>query len=569
MAKLLPAIDIATVEPLSEQQVLTALMRDLPDDAIVLHSYETLSREKRRQAKSVARLIEGECDMVILWPGKGMLVIEVKGGAIGYDNANGRWSSRDRNGDTHWIKDPFEQARKNMHVLERRIASHIGVPVVQLGLTRGYAVVFPARRIEGGLPTHIDADILCDGTKIPAIGQFVDRALALWAKDINPRAETIPFKEISKALIPSMKLVPSLAARINAEASVLHRLTEEQARFLEFVQAQTRARIWGVAGSGKTLLAVQQARRFAATNQSTLLLCYNRSLANWLRNATADDTSTFEIMTFHELCEHVTAKAGAVFREPEDPALKSEFWNQQTPELLMDYFTASGLSYDALVVDEGQDFHDSWWLALESILPDEAPVYVFYDQHQNLFNADGHASLEHWLPLRFDLPTNCRNTRSIANWCANIVSIDSKVPENAPEGIAVTAEVSGNEDRRKELVEVLISRWLSEERVLPQRIAILSPWRIERSCLADVSNICGVPLTDNVAQWQAGGGILATTIRSFKGLEAEALVMIDLPKPGSRRIFTEADFYVGCSRAKSVLHLIASEPLGRQYSAAA
>ena len=569
MAKLLPAVDIETIDPLSEREVLVALIRDLPADAIVLHSYETLEREKRGKSKSVAKLVEGECDMVILIPGKGMLVVEVKGGGIAYDSANGRWSSRDRYGETHWIKDPFEQARKNMHVLERRLADEIGVPVNQLGITRGYAVVLPSKRIDGGIPTHVDPDILCDGTKIPDIGQFVDRALALWAKDTNPNAKSISFDKIAKALIPSMRLVPSLSARINAEASALHRLTEEQARFLEFVQAQTRARIWGVAGSGKTLLAVQQARRFAANGQSTLLLCFNRSLASWLRTATANDTVKFEVMTFHELCEHVTIKAGGVFQTPTDKELVSDFWKQQTPELLMDYFSASGLRYDALVVDEGQDFHENWWLALESILPEDAPVYAFYDEHQNLFNANGRAALEQWLPLRFDLPTNCRNTRSIANWCASIVSIEGKVPDNSPEGMAVTAEITGNEDKRRVIVETLVSRWLSDEKVLPHKIAILSPWRIERSCLAGVTKIAGVPLTDNVAEWQAGKGVLITTIRSFKGLEAEALVMIDLPKPGSRRVFSEADFYVGCSRAKSVLHLVASEPLGKEYPLAA
>lgn len=72
-----------------------------------------------------------------------------------------------------------------------------------------------------------------------------------------------------------------------------------------------------------------------------------------------------------------------------------------------------------------------------------------------------------------------------------------------------------------------------------------------------------------MAEWQAGGGVLLTTIRSFKGLEADALVMIDLPKPDSKRVFSMADFYVGCSGAKSVLHLVASEPLGRDYSKAA
>ena len=50
-----------------------------------------------------------------------------------------------------------------------------------------------------------------------------------------------------------------------------------------------------------------------------------------------------------------------------------------------------------------------------------------------------------------------------------------------------------------------------------------------------------------------------TTVRAFKGLEADVLLLIDIPKPDAHKAFSTADYYVGCSRAKSVLYVLAKE----------
>ena len=54
--------------------------------------------------------------------------------------------------------------------------------------------------------------------------------------------------------------------------------------------------------------------------------------------------------------------------------------------------------------------------------------------------------------------------------------------------------------------------------------------------------------------------MLFATIRSFKGLEADAVLMVDVVAPGSLPHFSQADFYVGCSRAKHQLATQAMAP---------
>src|SRR4051794_37214771 len=70
--------------------------------------------------------------------------------------------------------------------------------------------------------------------------------------------------------------------------------------------------------------------------------------------------------------------------------------------------------YDAIIVDEGQDFTVEWWLALESCLREgrDSIFYVFHDTHQTLYRGGG--TLPEGMG-EFPLEDNVRNTRSICN----------------------------------------------------------------------------------------------------------------------------------------------------------
>ena len=101
--------------------------------------------------------------------------------------------------------------------------------------------------------------------------------------------------------------------------------------------------------------------------------------------------------------------------------------------------------YDAIVVDEGQDFFSEWWLPLELLNTegDKGPFYVFYDPAQNLFVQDDLSTPDLGTP--YELPTNCRNTKHIADVCSRVRGIDIKVRADAPEGTkceVLTAETA-------------------------------------------------------------------------------------------------------------------------------
>jgi len=90
---------------------------------------------------------------------------------------------------------------------------------------------------------------------------------------------------------------------------------------------------------------------------------------------------------------------------------------------------------------------------------------------------------------------------------------------------------------------------------------------MDHSSLAGVTEIDGIPLVDSAAEWRANRGILVTTARAFKGLEADAVVIYDLGE--LNEYFCATDLYVACTRARSYLHAIVhNETTARRIQAA-
>ncbi len=139
MAKLIPAIDPTEISNLGERDIAIALVEQLPDDCVIYHSYPWL-RPLRNDRSGKVTLREGEADFVILHPKAGLLVLEVKGGEIQYDFENRRWL-RVEGSRTVEIKDPFAQARANLHALEEAI-SREGFGGQNIPCPYGYAVAF-------------------------------------------------------------------------------------------------------------------------------------------------------------------------------------------------------------------------------------------------------------------------------------------------------------------------------------------------------------------------------------------------------------------------------------------
>ena len=197
-------------------------------------------------------------------------------------------------------------------------------------------------------------------------------------------------------------------------------------------------------------------------------------------------------------------------------------------------------------------------MVIEDLLKDDGRLVVFCDPQQDIFNADGLDALDVGDRV-MNLPVNCRNTQSIASHCEGIVSANASSHAKAPKGSPVEVKVLPDDGKRLDYIKELVTNLIKEEGLSSSQIAILSPWRKENTCLSDIENIARIPLTNSIEEWDSGNGVLCTTIRAFKGLEADVLLLVDIPSPGEHRVFSVSDYYVGCSRAKSVLYVIAKQ----------
>lgn len=531
MARFLPDTDLSSIEVNSERAVARALAATLDDDWVVFHSYPWL----RAQSHS---LREGEMDFILVHRQHGLLVVEVKGGSIRFEPDRQHWFQSQRK----LKRSPFEQARKNMHALVEQVKERIATS--QFPCVHGYAVVFPDCDYTGSLPPGVHESILLGSRQMRELGQAMQQGLAHWGR--RPAMPQEVFDVLLDALKSSFNIVPSLLRTVEKNEEILVQLTEEQARVLQGLEQHKRVLVEGAAGTGKTLLALRRARRFAEQGLNTLYVCFNSNLAAAVRGR--ESHPNLKIQSFHSLCRELSIKGLGQFSVPAGEEV-GRWWSDTAPELLDRALDEVEDRWDAIVVDEAQDFEAGWWVPLERMSRSRSShLYIFYDRSQNLY------ATELSFPrteTRYVLMTNCRNTRKIAGTCGRVLGAEIPVSLFAPEGLEVVVERHAAGPASAEACQRKIDKLVRAGLKLSQ-IAVLSRYAPSNSSLAAM----GQTFTDDLETWRQGRAVWLSSIKAFKGLEAEALILVDLTdfKPG----FLKQDLYVACSRARHLLFALTS-----------
>jgi hypothetical protein len=554
VAKMIPAVeDLSQIEHSSEISVYAALRAQLSDEFTVLHSYPWL-----RPWRGEGALMEGEADFVIIHQELGVLVLEVKGGEVIYEESRG-WSRRSGD-ELKPFQDPFNQARRNMHALLSLIDERAGGRVKKQHLTYGYAVVFPHCHYRGTPPANAERALIISHPDMASLEEAVKRAYTAWTDQPLPLARD-QLQVVRECLMPKFRVFRPVGVDISEVSERLLELTEAQAAVFEGLYAQRRVLVKGVAGSGKTLIALQRALAFARARVKTLFLCYNRELAAWLRRLVEADHGATEhrellkVANFHSLARELAQEAGVDFLPEAGGELDQKFWDEEVPDIMEQALLALNTTFDALVVDEAQDFSLGWWYALtQSILSTEqAPIYAFMDPNQSLRGEVEEPDLE--FQTTFELKINCRNTRKIAAASTALLEIEAEIWKLTPEGAAVRLIRCPTPSAQKGLVLSEVKRLLEQEQVRPEQLALIGPKSLAKGSLAGIEEVAGAPVTHSAEVWRGGGHVLVTTAKSFKGLESEVVLLYDLENLGG--LFLKQDLYVACTRAKVMLIAVA------------
>jgi len=467
---------------------------------------------------------DGECDFVVMHPARGYIALEVKGGGISRDPDKDEWLSRDRDGIRHRIKNPIGQAVASKHELLRQ--------VTKLDRWHGrfvrirHGVVFtdtetPPRDLGPDGPR----EIFCCRRELPDIATWIKTRLSggeageLGADGIRC------FEELLAS--PFLLRVP-LAHYIDDDEQAIAALTPQQFHILNSVQHLERVAAGGGAGTGKTILAMEDAIRLSRRGLKTLLLCLSTPLADHIRERLAKVEQSIVVRSLGGLIsEHCGGPP---------PEAQADLENG-LDRLLEAVRLRPALRYDALIVDEAQDFRTHWWIGVEELLrePGDSWLHVYFDTNQSIYG-DIAKEVKAFQIIPIHLTRNLRNTRSIHATSSQFYK-GIPISADGPAGMEVEWHACPTERIAEEVVSAA-RRLTTNEKLAPDDIAILA---VDETMLGKIRNRSGFP-----------NGIVVSTVRDFKGLERRVIILA-----ASREISDEKELaYVSLSRPRAHLVVI-------------
>ena len=478
-----------------------------------------------------------EIDLVVLLQDYGCMVIEVKGAHITFDK--GSWIQSDPSG-SHKI-DPAAQAKRNMYALREFITSKWSQGV----LRSDWIVAFPHSNVvdvrDPNLP--ISKIIQKDG---------LDHGLNQ-IRNLLVNIKTFPLPSYEKWVDVAVKNLIPLAAQETDRESVLGNnyefirgLTHERRVILDQLEENNRYYVKGPAGSGKTWLAFEQARRWKRDGLKVGVVAYNRGLVSYMLNKNAELPEAEQadwVGTFHDLAIQINTTAGA-------PQHYDEEVDRYRDDLISKAAsTSDSLKFDAWVVDEAQDFLPSWWETLKLLLrnPIQGKMALFGDDQQKVF---GHRPAPDGFFANMRLTENLRNSQQIAKAVSSFLTKPTSA--RGPHAFEIEYIEVKEGQTTFEVADDAVAELTDREFWHPGEIALLTT----RSRHPEHARMAE---QDRNAHWEslwANEDVFYCTVGGFKGLERPVVVLaID----GFHEDSAQDDvLYVGISRARDKLVIVAS-----------
>lgn len=563
MARMIPPHFVESCTSPGERHVFYKLRDERgTEDWLVLHSLNLAHH---------SRQVSGEIDFVIIIPQVGVLCLEVKA-CSSLRRREGLWYyGIEAKGDA---RGPFRQAAEAMHSLRSRLVKKHP----QFAKTVFWsAVLFPYVSFEEDSPEwHPWQSIdrakfrgkplpeLLIGVMRSAHTHLANCVTARWFDPHSNRPNESDCEAILNAFRGDFETFESAIAARNRRESEVNRFTEEQFGALDSMEANDRVIFAGPAGTGKTVLALEVARRSASAGKKTLLLCFNRNLGIALQKACKDMNGKVHARHLHGFMVDVVGNE----KLPQQPS--SEFWDTELPEMaslkLID-MDDQAASFDVLIVDEAQDIlRDQYFEFLDILLKGglRAGRWLMFGDFENqaIYGGQSIASIKNRLATAisvYALRTNCRNTPRVAAAARLLGGLNPDYnrvlrPDGGPASEPVYMFYGATISQQHVLAQALGQ--LYEDGFQGSEIVILSPFGSPRAAAA---SLCEGPWKNRIKPFSdaSDGYIKYSTIHAFKGLESPAIVITDL-----ERIQTQTEqslLYVAVTRATDRLILVITE----------
>jgi hypothetical protein len=549
-----------------EREIFASLKNDEKINSwTVLHSLDLANH---------ARQVSGEADFVIIVPTLGVLCLEVKACQSVRREDQGWFYGRSP---VPHHKGPFRQASEAMHSIRERVIT--ARPSLS-GVLFWSAVIFPYLEFNIRSTEWHDWQII-DSRKMQSRGltssiahvlncarEYVASKLPGLSKTLcEPRPSLTETDDIAALLRPNFEVAISPRNRSKKITEELIAFTTEQYAALDALENNDRILFRGPAGTGKTFLAMEAAKRASKSGRKVALICFNRLLREWIFIQIKEWSATITVQTLHS---YALGLANAVPTPAQ--ATSTNFWRNELPALALESVlndnSKSNLLFDELIVDEAQDVLSPQYLDVLEFSVTKGlrnGRWRFFGDFENqaIFNTQEGVQpvsvLRSYAPslVEFSLRNNCRNPPRIACLVHLLGRLNPDYtrvlrPDNGAEPEIIFFRDAGHQ------IELLVEKLeaFQLEGFDSSDIVILSA-RSDQSSVAVAVNDPRWKQRLKPLALRKKGDIGYCSIHAFKGLEASVIIVVDLARLDP--VSTADLFYVGVTRAVERLVVLMKE----------
>jgi hypothetical protein len=364
----------------------------------------------------------------------------------------------------------------------------------------------------------------------------------------NNRAPAQKLDAIAKALMPDVLIQKTSEMRVTEINEWAKSAVEQQIDVVEAIRGiQKPFLLQGIAGTGKTHIAIHEAKMAHQRGERTLLTCFNSLLADYLKSA-LQGYSYVEVKHFHKFMTDLVGREGAGSGD-------AQWWKTELPRLAAEKLIEAPKSerYDTLIVDEAQDlglpeYLEVMDLALENGLENSYALFTGDFLHQGIY-VDGEKALELYrecikpITMLNPLTKNCRNTKALGEQVMDYIGEPNAYTGylRKDQGLPPSPGLADSNEK----IAVILFDELDRLTKLykSENIVVLS---------SNKTMLDQVLASKNIARSELGrpvnGKIRWGSVQSFKGLEAMAVVLVEFePGYGASR----ETFYVAATRTLS------------------
>jgi hypothetical protein len=527
----------------AEIRVAKELNEQLPEEVTILPNVRYQVIQNDRATTSL------EIDFLVVWKGRGFLILEVKGGLIRYNERTGEWGN-ERNG---WIsqRSPVKQVEGAKNDFCEELRRKFQLPVNPRNLVDTLIILADIDSVvdSDGKPVELVdgyrvSKIVCKNT-LPQLGAKIEAIL----QPVRQTANSVDPKLFKKVV---HHFRPGVYGNINpthilasTEKSIMQ-ATDIQLDLMKSVCDNDFALVMGPAGTGKTVIGLSILDGWLKSGRDAYYVTENHYLVQGLRATPSFLHLKDRILSLHQFTEIVCG-------EPVE---------NSTVGMISALMDLKDIPIPcAIVLDEAQGMEWNMYECILELMPFEC-LWVLLDPHQ-LQEGRGNGDVYRIGCLknaaRISPRHNCRNTKQIASVVKDWVNLPNEyVWDELPLGsvkpqIYNTKSELDHDQKLKDVISGHLSKGFLVKSIVV--VSCLSGGR--ESVRSKYCNSKDSPLALwNPVYGNMGNNQLSvSSVDDFRGLESEIVVVTDVSEDNTFRAN-----YMAATRAKVVLSIIHQTP---------